>query len=106
MLATPAVRRDLLAFLPGGSRGVRALRGRKTSWLLTTIFVLVGLFVGNRIGDAIQAVVPAAAKYSAVAIKPRDVQFLDLGVTAGFSFRVNLLGAIGGLAGLFLARRV
>lgn len=82
------------------------MRGRKTSWLLLVIFVLAGLFVGNRIGDALQQVVPAAARYGAIAIDPHEIKILDLLFTVGIGFKVNLAGVVGGLAGIFVARRV
>lgn len=82
------------------------MRGKRGNWLIVFAFVLAGVFVGNRAGEALRAVLPAAARYGEIAVPPRDIALLDLAFTLGFKLKVNLAGALGALAGIALARRI
>ncbi len=81
------------------------MRGSKAGWLLF-VFALAGMFLGNRVGDSLASALPALAHYGSLSMSPRELSLLDLGLTFGFSFRVNAAGVLGGLAGIALARRV
>lgn len=81
------------------------MRGRRAIWLLI-VFGLAGVFIGNRIGEALHASVPALAAYGTFGMEPRRLALLDLGLSLGFSLRLNPAGVLGGLIALALARRV
>ncbi len=70
------------------------------------LLVLAGLFVGNRVGEALQAAVPALASYGSLGMEPRHFTLLDLGLDFGVSLRVNPGGVLGAVLGLALARRI
>lgn len=81
------------------------MRGRRASWWLVLSFALLGLFLGNRLGEALQGVVPALAGFGHLGVEPRRLQFLDVTVTLGGNLAVNAGGALGMLLGVVLARR-
>lgn len=81
------------------------MRGNKAGWILC-FFALAGMFIGNRVGDSLQATLPALAHYGSLSMAPGAFSLLDLGVTLGVSIRVNAAGVLGGLAGIALARRI
>lgn len=70
------------------------------------LFAVVGAFIGNRAGEALQPFVPALATFGSFTIEPGHLSLLDVGLTLGVSLRMNLVGALGILAGVLLARRV
>lgn len=81
------------------------MRGRRAVWV-AILLVLAGVFVGNRLGEALQAAAPALARYGALGVEPSRFTLLDLGVDFGLSLRVNPGGVLGAVLGLLLARRV
>lgn len=82
------------------------MRGKKANWLVVVIFVLFGVFIGNRIGDALAGVAPFFGRTSPLSLEPRTLNLLDFALTIGLGLKVNLAGAIGGLCGVLLARRI
>lgn len=82
------------------------MRGKRGHWFLWLMFAVIGTFIGNRLGDALQATLPVAANYSSLGFDSRELSVLDLGITLGLSLRVNLMGAVGAVGGLLLARRI
>ncbi len=82
------------------------MRGRRANWLIVLVFILFGLFIGNRVGDALTAVAPVFSRAGSLALEPRAISLLDFAFTFGFSLKVNLAGAIGGLGGILLSRRI
>lgn len=82
------------------------MRGKRGSWVIVVVFLLVGVFAGNKVGEALQNSLPVAGRYGLLHLPAREVSFLDLAFTLGFRLKVNLAGALGGLLGMLLARRI
>lgn len=82
------------------------MRGKKANWLAAVVFLIFGIFIGNRIGDALSGVAPFFSHTSPLALEPRTLTLLDFALTIGLGLKVNLAGAVGGLCGILLARRV
>ncbi len=82
------------------------MRGKRGSWAIVVVCLLVGVFVGNKVGEALRATLPVMARYGALDLPAREVSVLDFAFTLGLRLKVNLGGALGGLLGIFLARRI
>lgn len=82
------------------------LRGKRATFWLMLLFAVVGAFIGNRVGEAVQASLPALARSGSFTVEPGRFALLDVAVTFGVSLRMNVAGALGALAGILLARRV
>lgn len=82
------------------------MKGKQAGFWLMLLFAVVGAFIGNRVGEAVQASVPGLATFGTFAVEPGRFTFLDVALTFGVSLRMNVAGAIGALAGVLLARRV
>ncbi len=62
---------------------------------LHLVLVLLGLFAGNTIGIALGASVPPLAAAASATLGPVELSLLDIcSLTLGFSFHVNLMGAV------------
>lgn len=82
------------------------MKGKQAGFWLMLLFAVVGAFIGNRVGEALQPSVPALAKFGSFSVEPGRFSLLDVVLTLGVSLRMNLAGALGALAGVLLARRV
>jgi hypothetical protein len=82
------------------------LRRRREVWV-AVVALLIGAFAGNLLGEALEKWIPLLARYGDLSLEPRSFRLLNLlHFTLGFSLRINLVGALGALGGLFLARRI
>ncbi len=82
------------------------MRRRRELWV-AVVALVIGAFAGNLLGEALEKWIPVLARYGDLSLEPRSFRLLNLlQLTLGFSFQINLVGALGALAGLFLARRV
>ncbi|MBX5475652.1 MAG: DUF4321 domain-containing protein [Clostridia bacterium] len=80
--------------------------GRRTPWGYMLLFFIVGVFAGNAIGRALAGTLPAVAKASSLGFAPTSLNLLDfIRITLGFHVSINVLGALGGLLAVILARR-
>jgi hypothetical protein len=67
----------------------------------------VGAFVGNTAGSALGGSLPALARSAPVGFGPVPLSLFDVAhLTLGASVNLNLLGALGAVAGLLVARRL
>jgi hypothetical protein len=88
----------------GGS--IKMRRKQTTNWLILLLLIAVVAFVGNIVGEVVRPYVPFAGNYAPLELEP--VRFGVLGIitlTFGFTFRLNLVGAVFALVGLVWSLR-
>lgn len=75
---------------------MRKSQGR-SKWLVG-LLMLLGLFAGNVVGQALETLVPVLAIGARASFGPTELNVLGLlSITVGLSLYVNLLGALGGI---------
>jgi len=84
---------------------LRKSQGR-SRWLVV-LLMLLGLFAGNVVGQALETLVPAMAIGAKASFGPTELSILGLlKITAGLSLYVNLMGALGGILAAVAASRL
>jgi len=73
---------------------VRSKRNR--NYLLLLLFILLGAFVGNVLGELLAQYFPGLAESASLGVSPANFQLLNVAeITLGGSIHFNILGALG-----------
>ncbi|MZP30151.1 DUF4321 domain-containing protein [Heliobacterium undosum] len=72
---------------------------------MLVLFMIVGAIIGSLIGEALSPVVPVMKLSKDVELGPAHINLVSFSFTLGLNIKLNLAGAVGMLAGIFLYRR-
>ncbi|MBM7866838.1 DUF4321 domain-containing protein [Heliobacterium gestii] len=72
---------------------------------MLVLFMIVGAIIGSLIGEALSPVVPVMKLNKEVELGPAHINLVSFSFTVGLGIKLNLAGAAGMVAGIFLYRR-
>ncbi len=82
------------------------MRRGRSNWKVG-LLVILGLFAGNVAGQALAPLVPVLAQGADLTAGPAHFNLLEfLSLTLGFSFKLNLTGALAGIAAAIVGYRL
>lgn len=71
------------------------------------VLTLLGVFVGDVIAPAVSGLLPILARSASVGFSPTEWSLAGvIRLTLGFHMSITILGAVGGLAGFLVGRRI
>ncbi len=80
--------------------------GRRQSYLVLLLLLIVGAFVGNVIGELLAPHVPVLAESAALGASPATFRLLNVAsLTLGATLNLSLMGALGAVLGFLLWRK-
>ena len=78
-------------------------RGKAGGYLSLILFLALGAFIGDLIGEVLANYVAILGVYGQLGFSPVNLSLLNLfDVTFGLNLKVNLMGALGGMLAVFL----
>lgn len=81
------------------------MRRRGREWPALIALLLAGAILGGLFGEVLAAQIPAVrllAQGWGIALGPAQIDLSVIGLTLGLRLKINLLGALGAVIGLFL----
>ena len=78
-------------------------RGKAGGYLSLILFLALGAFIGDLIGEVLANYVEIFGVYAQLGFSPVNLKLLHLfDLTLGLSLRINMVGALGGMLAVFL----
>jgi len=84
---------------------VSGLKRGSRSALVISVAIVIGMILGNLAGNALSGIVPLFSKVIPLGVDNFSLKLYVLDFHIGLLFNVNVMGLIGGLAGLLAAAR-